>query len=640
MLRSLRSLGSVLAGLVSGAFVLASLAAGALWLLPTEVTWAQVPTDCWPTGTRLCTSHQIAPPVYRSFSCTSVLYTDIETLAFQDGFNDAYGSAQCPVVVQGSNWSSGGYYQGPCASGTAPAITYGVETSNAKISSVIEYNPTGLCNNPSTFNLAFLGRERVLNCPAGYISAVGYCWAGSAAMNNGLSAGKNCPTCGNPVSPASGNKYEEEVDYLGGGSFPLRFTRYYNSIMRLANNQNTFVSNSHYSNQLGNGAYVRIATLNPGNWGPAALDAIGANWRHTYQRAIVVMSTNTIVSALAYRHDGKVIPFNLHNGSFVPSTPAINDRLTQLADGTWEYVSAENADEKEIYDSSGKLTQIRARGGETHTLTYDAKGRLATVTDSFGRSLAFQYQLPDTDPNAINRIVGFTDPAGNAYTFAYSATNSLLTGVTRPGDPARQYLYENASFPRALTGIMDEAGIRFATFGYDTAGRANLTKHAGDVGQYTLTYWNSSQLSPGNVTVIDPRGTQRTYMNTGIWGVARHTGITQPAANGVGTKTSSYGHDANGNVNQKIDFNGRLTCYTFNLARNLETSRTEGLAGFGCPGTTIPGVTRTITTQWHATYRLPTLITEPKRTTAFTHDPAGNVLTKTVTDTSVTPNVS
>src|SRR6185503_3383152 len=33
-------------------------------------------------------------------------------------------------------------------------------------------------------------------------------------------------------------------------------------------------------------------------------------------------------------------------------------------------------------------------------------------------------------------------------------------------------------------------------------------------------------------------------------------------------------------------------------------------------------------------------ISEPNRTTSFTHDASGNILTRTVTDTSVTPNVS
>src|SRR6185295_2148711 len=47
----------------------------------------------------------------------------------------------------------------------------------------------------------------------------------------------------------------------------------------------------------------------------------------------------------------------------------------------------------------------------------------------------------------------------------------------------------------------------------------------------------------------------------------------------------------------------------------------------------------TVTT-WHSVFRLPTSITEPNRTTTYTHDANGNVLTRTVTDTSVTPNIS
>src|SRR6185312_15161502 len=64
---------------------------------------------------------------------------------------------------------------------------------------------------------------------------------------------------------------------------------------------------------------------------------------------------------------------------------------------------------------------------------------------------------------------------------------------------------------------------------------------------------------------------------------------------------------------------------------NLETSRTEAY------GTS---QARTITTQWDPSWRQPDLITEPNRTTAFTYDSMGNVLTKTITDTSVSHNVS
>ncbi len=87
----------------------------------------------------------------------------------------------------------------------------------------------------------------------------------------------------------------------------------------------------------------------------------------------------------------------------------------------------------------------------------------------------------------------------------------------------------------------------------------------------------------------------------------------------------------NGNPRYKTDFNGNQTSFIFDLSRNLETSRTEALS---------TAEERTIATTWHSVYRLPLTITEPNRITSFTYDAAGNVLTQTLTDTTVTPNVS
>jgi RHS repeat-associated protein len=90
-------------------------------------------------------------------------------------------------------------------------------------------------------------------------------------------------------------------------------------------------------------------------------------------------------------------------------------------------------------------------------------------------------------------------------------------------------------------------------------------------------------------------------------------------------------YDAMGNVQRRTDFNDTQTIYTYEPTRPLETSRTEAY------GTSSA---RTITTTWHPAFRLRKQITEPNRVTAFTHDTKGNVLTKTVSDTSVTPSVS
>ncbi|MFZ6676213.1 RHS repeat protein, partial [Undibacterium sp. Xuan67W] len=79
-------------------------------------------------------------------------------------------------------------------------------------------------------------------------------------------------------------------------------------------------------------------------------------------------------------------------------------------------------------------------------------------------------------------------------------------------------------------------------------------------------------------------------------------------------------YDANGNVSSSTDFNGTVTSYSYDLSRNLETSRVEG------SGT---ASARTITASWHPTYRIPLQVNEPLRRTLYTHDGNGNVLTRT-----------
>ncbi|RNL23984.1 RHS repeat protein, partial [Xanthomonas vasicola pv. vasculorum] len=39
------------------------------------------------------------------------------------------------------------------------------------------------------------------------------------------------------------------------------------------------------------------------------------------------------------------------------------------------------------------------------------------------------------------------------------------------------YIYQNKEFPSALTGIVDEQGIRFASWEYDQSGRGTRSYH-------------------------------------------------------------------------------------------------------------------------------------------------------------------
>jgi RHS repeat-associated protein len=417
--------------------------------------------------------------------------------------------------------------------------------------------------------------------------------------------------CANPVHPGTGNKFQAETDYASRAAGELRLVRYYNS---------------------GRPALERV---------------LGGYWQHTYTSRVLDNAAPT--QATYYRNDGRQFVFNLQSGSWVGDAD-VSDRLTELKDANqqrigWEYYVAATED-KERYDASGRLIAITSRSGVARTLTLtdgtngtnggfvlDAagnpttailpKGLLLRVRDHVGRTLIFGY-------DNLSRIVKITDPAGGVYLYGYGANNNLVS-VAYPGGSQRVYHYnepahtDNTNKPHALTGITDENGARFATYKYDSFGRAiESVHHAGgaDVNRYQFAY-NTSGVQ---TTVTDPLGAARAYSFQTTLGVVKNNGISGPAGPQHGPAAQSF--DANGNVASRTDWNGNRTRYdSYDLARNLETSRTEGLTSAG--GTTPQ--TRTITTTWHPTFRLPTQITEPGRTTTFTHDTNGNVLTRTVT---------
>ena len=83
-----------------------------------------------------------------------------------------------------------------------------------------------------------------------------------------------------------------------------------------------------------------------------------------------------------------------------------------------------------------------------------------------------------------------------------------------------------------------------------------------------------------------------------------------------GGTTQNTTYDANGFIASRTDFNGNQTTY-INNARGLQTSRTEAVG---------IAIERTITTEWHATFRIPIKITEPGKITTLTYDALGRLL--------------
>ncbi|MFJ2986824.1 DUF6531 domain-containing protein [Collimonas sp. NPDC087041] len=414
--------------------------------------------------------------------------------------------------------------------------------------------------------------------------------------------GKGTPSCpsghvedGNPINHGNGNKRQLESDYLNMASGGVQLQRTYNS------------------SSTRNGRY-------------------GLRWSSNYER--MVWMDPGLNNAGVQRSDGKILHFTWIRGMFRPDAD-ITDSLFWQADSAgnttgWQYrVGADQS--LESYDSNGRLLNITSREGRVQTLTYsDAftpvtiaprPGLLLRVADQFGRQLNFIY-----DSNS--RVSQMIDPAGSTVSYSYDSNDNLNT-VTYQDGKTRTYVYNEpaytagANLPTALTGIIDENNVRFATFNYDSSGRGVSTEHAGGVEKYSIGYTQPGSQS----TVTDPLGTVRTYAFQTLLNTINSTAQNQPGGAGCGAASSAVTYDANGNVATRTDFNGAVTTYSYDLTRNLETSRVEA---FGT------AQARTITTAWHATYRLPLQIAEPKLLTTYVYDTSGNLLSKTVQATSDT----
>jgi RHS repeat-associated protein len=452
-------------------------------------------------------------------------------------------------------------------------------------------------------------QRRIGVCPAGFEFSAPLAVAGSEFLQNpeactkGLSVdAKNLGACtgrnqiaGNPVSIASGNKFQQEPDIPPAPYGTLGFERYYNSVQI--------------------GSYE-----------------LGLQWRHTYDRLATPPSLAAAAAiAKVSRPDGKQFTFQ-RLGTTWAADHDVADQLLPVVDANnnpmgWRYVTT--TDDTEIYDSNGRLQSIIARNGIAQTLVYSDNatpgvpkaGLLIRVTDSLGRSLAFAY-------DAQARIVKVTDQAGQPYLYAYDQAGNLAM-VTYPDLVQRQYLYnemthvQNADAPWLLTGIVDENGARFATVSYDAKGRATATEHADGVDRYQFSF--AGTVPAVSTIVTDPLGTSRTYDYSYLNNRYSNTALSQPCVSCGGNGGHSITYDNNSNAIAIADFNGIRTTFAYDLTRNLETSRTEAA------GT---AQQRTINTQWHPTFRLPTQITESApggtKATTFTYDLAGNMLTKSI----------
>jgi len=361
------------------------------------------------------------------------------------------------------------------------------------------------------------------------------------------------------INAAIGNIYQAETDYSGTGVSPVSFVRHYNS---------------------NNGL-----------------------WNHTYSTHLVFDSSSaTLVDAT-----GKQITFVIGNG--VVAEP---DQLGSLKKTGVNWIYTSLANDTQTFNVEGKLIGTKSASGVTQTLTYGAPANVTTVTvnDSLGNSLWFT-QDGNYRPAEMHT-------AGLDITYGYNGSGQFYRADrSRNGQiESRTYLYEVAGKPNVLTGIVDERGIRIATWAYDDQGRTVSSEQAGGTGKVEISY-----NADGSSTVTNELGKKTVYRYQVIHGVKHIVEIEgEPSAN-CPASNSTFTYNDRGQVLTQTDAKGFVTTYTYN-DRGLETTRTEAS---GTPQA------RTKTTTWHATFNLPLTVTEGGQVTTYTYDSQGRQTSRTQT---------
>ena len=482
------------------------------------------------------------------------------------------------------------------------------------------------------------------------------CWRFGDRTHNRPNTCSN-PSVGDPIYPLTGSRRQDLDLGLSIGGQPVRLT--YDTAAQVPE---------------ANGGLTWLVPSPP---------SFGAMWQSNLHKNLVFQGLNAAGGAytsVALQRGGSVwetasvAGYDTCAGSgggsssnaYTPTTN-VNEILHLTGNGSAGSLLDGAGLTEESYDASGKVTTVSQAGGGSLSFAYTSD-LLTSVTDQFGRAVQFSYEQPSDAslPKRINRIVA---PDGSIIQATYDGSNNL-NKIIWADNNAKTLVHENSSLPWALTGIVDENNARYGTYGYDTQGRANSTFLGAGAEKYSVSYgsppaWSvvetrangficrdHSWRAPAGTQLVTPNGQVNNMTAAVADGMASLSGQTQPAGSGCSASSNAQSYDAKGNVTNYDDFNGNRTCYSYDTTRNLRTVTLKGLpTSKACPtalSSYAPSPVdaahpeRKTTTAWHPDWVLKASEAEPKKITTWVYngqaDPIGGGTAACAPSTATLPD--
>ncbi len=244
-------------------------------------------------------------------------------------------------------------------------------------------------------------------------------------------------------------------------------------------------------------------------------------------------------SVTEYRYDASARLWQtIANTTAVGSFPAVNQTTTLE------------------YDTLNRVRRITDPRGKISTIDYDSFGRIATETDALGNTTTYRY---DALSRIVEKVVG-GNVAAEALTVAYSydAMGRLLTQRTDPNGlnllTRYRYTRSGSSDTWNLQEVEDPRG-NVTAYSYNSLGMLASVRDAN--GQTaTYTYDNLMRM----IEQRDPRGSLTTFTFDAL---NRMRTLTQSG------RTERWDYNADGTLQQYIDFANRITSYSYDRDRLL-----------------------------------------------------------------------
>lgn len=268
--------------------------------------------------------------------------------------------------------------------------------------------------------------------------------------------------------------------------------------------------------------------------------------------------------------------------------------------------------------TNGRLTQISDNTNHSLTLFYSSNNNVEFVESNWGPVVHYIYD----DQNRLIKVGYGTNRLSAPSGFIYT-----------------QYLYENASYLRALTGIVDAKGIRYATWTYNSQGRAIESFH-GNKKDYVFVDYT---MFPQATLVTNSLGKKTFYQFVNVsnigWQISHVTGLETPSCLADNMYQSFF---ADGELQTQTDKNGVVTLYERDSKGRI-TKQTRGLrwptveprSGVNVVTSdlitpTNPSELEVIQTCWHPQFPLQSRIIEAKTVTLFEYSAKGDLISKSV----------